>query len=103
MALISKIKVGTTTYDIALPHSTGDKGWADVLDLVDSTKKAHFIVCTEAGNTPKGITHGSITGTLEASQSTKGMIYLVPHTHTEGPRTSDIYDEYITAGTTTLV
>ena len=49
MALISKIKVGTTTYDIALPHSTGDKGWDDVVDLIDSTKKAHFIVCTEEG------------------------------------------------------
>ena len=103
---ISKVNVGGTVYEIALPYSNGgtleNKGWADILNLVNDSKKAHFIVCTEAANTPEDITFGSVTGTLVASENTKGMIYLVPHTHTQGPRTNDTYDEYITAGTTSL-
>lgn len=62
------------------------------------------IICTSAGDTPKDVTwtsgSTSITGTLVASSSTKGIFYLVP---SPASATGDIdnYDEYITVGTST--
>lgn len=55
-----------------------------------------YIVCSSAANTPKDVTwnNGSadIVGTLVASASTKGKIYLVPSVNGE----KDIFDEYLT-------
>ena len=56
-----------------------------------------FIKCTNAANTPQGVqwTDGStvITGTLVASETTQGKIYLVPQQTASG---KDIYAEYTT-------
>jgi len=62
-----------------------------------------YIVCNSAANTPKDVVwnNGSatVTGTLVASASTKGKIYLVPSTNGE----KDIFDEYVTVNPTTDV
>lgn len=70
---------------------------------VDSLNNWEYVVCTNAANTPQGVTWQSgsttITGTLVASADTMYKIYLVPDTN----GTNDIYDEYITvnpSGTT---
>lgn len=59
-----------------------------------------YIVCDSAANTPKDVTwnNGSadIVGTLVASASTKGKIYLVPSVNGE----KDIFDEYLTVNPT---
>ena len=56
-----------------------------------------FTISTDAASTPQGVTwddHGTtITGTLVASVSTKGVFYLVPVTTQSG---KDIYAEYVT-------
>ena len=56
-----------------------------------------FIKSTNAANTPEGVTwnDGStvITGTLVASETTQGKIYLVPQTNGAG---KDIFAEYTT-------
>ena len=56
-----------------------------------------FIKCTNAANTPQGVqwTDGStvITGTLVASETTQGKIYLVPAKNTAQ---KDIFAEYTT-------
>ena len=56
-----------------------------------------FIKSTNASNTPEGVTwnDGStvITGTLPASETTQGKIYLVPQTNGAG---KDIFAEYTT-------
>ena len=87
MANISQIKVGNTTYNIDAV-TLGGKTYQEIVDLVNT---AQFVVCDSAANTPKGVTHGSIVGTLEASSADKNNIYLVPHTHYTG----DSYDEYV--------
>lgn len=96
MAEISKITIPN-------PRA-GESGQAATLtfDIKDATARAAIIagftykVCTNAANTPYGVTWMSgstlITGTLVASADTKGF-YLVPSSN-EG--TKDIYDEYIT-------
>lgn len=87
MADISKITVGGVTYDIK--------------DSVARDIALKFVICTNAANTPYGVTWidktdpedpQTITGTLEASSSTKG-IYLVPVDGTSG---KNIHDEYVT-------
>ena len=59
-----------------------------------------FIKCTNAANTPEGVqwTDGStvITGTLVASETTQGKIYLVPQQTASG---KDIFAEYTTVAT----
>lgn len=63
---------------------------------VDSLNNWEYVVCTNASNTPKGVTWNSsgttITGTLVASADTMYKIYLVPDTN----GTNDTFDEYIT-------
>lgn len=63
---------------------------------VDSLNNWEYVVCTDASNTPYGVTWSSggttITGTLVASADTMYKIYLVPDTN----GTNDTFDEYIT-------
>lgn len=63
---------------------------------VDSLNNWEYVVCTNAANTPQGVTWQSgsttITGTLVASADTMYKIYLVPDTN----GTNDTFDEYIT-------
>jgi len=58
--------------------------------------KLSFIICTQASNTPYGVTWNkngtTITGTLVASDNTKGIFYLVPSII----GTNNVYIEYIT-------
>lgn len=57
-----------------------------------------FVISTDAGSTPAGITwvndNVTVTGTLQASDLTKPYIYLVPHIKTQG--SVDFYREYVT-------
>ena len=66
---------------------------------VDNLNNWEYVVSTDAGSTPYGVTWTSggttITGTLVASADTMYKIYLVPDTN----GTNDIYDEYITVRT----
>ena len=62
-----------------------------------------FIVATEAGNTPAGVTwddHGTtITGTLTANDAKGNAFYLVPDQRTEPtPATNNDYREFVAAG-----
>lgn len=63
---------------------------------VDNLNNWEYVVCTQASDTPQGVTWESggttITGTLVASADTMYKIYLVPDVN----GTNDIYDEYIT-------
>lgn len=56
-----------------------------------------IIKCTNAANTPQGVQWKSgsttITGTLVASEATKGKLYFVPLENGEG---KDLYAEYVT-------
>jgi len=89
---------------IELPSgSTYDLVDSGARDLIAAINNWEYVVCTNAGNTPKDVTWGSgasaVTGTLVASADTMYKIYLVPSTN----GTNDIYDEYITvnpSGTT---
>lgn len=62
-----------------------------------------YVFATDAATTPKGVKWSvssqagptTITGTLEASASTKGIFYLVPSDQSASGD-NDIYDEYIT-------
>ena len=69
-------------------------------DLIAAINQWEYLVCTNAANTPYGVTWESggttITGTLVASDSTMYIIYLVP---TSGGVGSDGYKEYITVKT----
>ena len=73
---------------------------ATAREAISGITSFDFIVCTSAANTPKDVVWNnggtSVTGTLVASASTKGKVYLVPSTN----GTKDIYDEYITVNTT---
>lgn len=64
---------------------------------VDNLNNWEYVVCTQASDTPQGVTWESggttITGTLVASADTMYKIYLVPDTN----GTNDIFDEYFTA------
>ena len=61
-----------------------------------------FIKCTAAADTPAGVQWDdngtTITGTLVASTTTKGKIYLVPQKNGAG---KDIFEEYVTVNTGT--
>ena len=89
---------------ITLPSGTS-------YDIKDATARSaianihtfDYIVCTQASDTPYGVTWDSggttITGTLVASDTTMYKIYLVPQDNATG----DYFDEYITvnpSGTT---
>lgn len=83
---ISKITLPSgTTYDIK-----------DAVARQMAGAGVSFTVCTQASNTPYGVTWDddgtTITGTLVASGDTEGIFYLVP-AFTE---TKDIYAEYVT-------
>lgn len=92
MADISKITLPSgNTYDIKD---------ATARDLIAAINSFNYTVCTNAANTPQGVTWDSggttITGTLAASASTMYKIYLVPSSI--GP--NNAFDEYITLNTT---
>lgn len=89
---------------ITLPSGTS-------YDIKDATARSaiakihtfDYIVCTQASDTPYGVTWDSgettITGTLAAASTTMYKIYLVPQDNATG----DYFDEYITvnpSGTT---
>ena len=85
---------------ITLPDgNTYDLKDAEARALIDQIVGGSlaFIKSTAANNTPEGVTwnDGStvITGTLPASDDTKGKIYLVPQTNGAG---KDIFAEYTT-------
>lgn len=83
---ISKITLPSgTTYDIK-----------DTVARQMAGGGVSFTVCTQASNTPYGVTWDddgtTVTGTLVASEDTEGVFYLVP-LHTQ---TKDIYSEYVT-------
>lgn len=65
-------------------------------DLIAAINNWEYVVCTDAGNTPEGVTWQSgsttITGTLVAASTTMYKIYLVPAVS----GTDDTYAEYIT-------
>ncbi len=54
-----------------------------------------------AGNIPKGVVAGGVTGTLEASAAQAGAFYLVKSSTTPSSETLDIYDEYVVIGSST--
>lgn len=87
MADISKVTVGSTTYDIK--DTTARAAAAAGFDT---------IVSTTAANTPEGVqwdNNGTVvTGTLAAADALKG-IYLVKSATQVG--TKDTYDEYVSA------
>lgn len=90
MADISKITLPSgTTYNIKDETAR---------DAIAGLTSFEYVICSEAGNTPQGISWvksgTTITGTLAASGETKGKIYLVPSTH----GANDIYNEYMTIG-----
>lgn len=92
MADISKITLPTgSTYDIKD---------AVAREAIAGMVSFDYVKSTNAATTPKDVqwNNGSttITGTLVASSSTVGKIYLVPSTN----GTNDVYDEYITVNTT---
>lgn len=85
---ISKITLDSgTTYDIK------DQVARDAIDQLNSFE---YYICTEASNTPSGITWTkqgvTVTGTLVAAEATKYKIYLVPHTNGE----NNFFDEFLT-------
>lgn len=63
----------------------------DAVTALQALPTFDVIICTEAGNTPAGVTFGAVTGTLVASADTMHKIYLVPET----TGTGDNYAEYI--------
>lgn len=85
---ISKITLDSgTTYDIK------DQVARDAIDQLNSFE---YYICTEASNTPSGITWTkqgvTVTGTLVAAEATKYKIYLVPRTNGE----NNFFDEFLT-------
>lgn len=92
MADISKITLPTgSTYDIK--DSVARSAIAGMVSF-------DYVKSTSAATTPKDVqwdnSGTTVTGTLVASSSTVGKIYLVPSTN----GTNDVYDEYITVNTT---
>lgn len=63
----------------------------DAVTALQALPTFDVIICTEAANTPAGVTFGAVTGTLTASADTMHKIYLVP----EVSGTGDNYSEYI--------
>lgn len=63
----------------------------DAVTALQALPTFDVIICTEAANTPAGVTFGAVTGTLAASADTMHKIYLVPETSGTG----DNYSEYI--------
>ena len=93
MANLTQIELPSgTVYDLM------DQGARDLIAAINNWE---YLVCTNAANTPYGITWDdegtTITGTLVASDSTMYTIYLVPAAN----GTNDIYAEYITVRTGT--
>lgn len=76
--------------DVTSVKSALDKLGNAVNDL-QALPSFDVIICTEAGNTPAGVTFGVVTGTLAASADTMHKIYLVP----EASGAGDNYSEYI--------
>lgn len=86
-----------TIWQLTTPNNT-------TYDIEDKVARAaalagvKFILCTNASNTPYGVTWDddgtTVTGTLVASDATSGKFYLVP-VHTEDPD-KDIFAEYVT-------
>lgn len=81
---------------ITLPSGTT----YDICDVVAREAASHgmqLIKCTNAADTPYGVTWKdggtTITGTLVASSTTSGKMYLVP---VETPDDKDIFAEYVT-------
>lgn len=76
----------------------GGKTYEELLEFLNSVS---IIVSKDAANTPLGVSWSNgvqtIVGTLAPENATNGAIYLVKHTHTEGPLEGDKYDEYIVA------
>ena len=88
MADISKITLPTgSTYDIK--DTVAREAIAGMVSM-------DFVVCSSAANTPKDVewdnSGTTVTGTLEASSSTIGKIYLVP----ANSGTRDIFAEFLT-------
>ena len=93
MADISKITLPSgTTYNIKDEYAR---------NAIAGMTSFEYIICSEAGNTPKDVEWKkgttTIVGTLVANSETKGRIYLVPSEN----GVKDIYDEYITIGSGT--
>lgn len=85
---ISKITLDSgTTYDIK------DQVARDAIDQLNSFE---YYICTEASNTPSGISWTkegvTVIGTLVAAEATKYKIYLVPRTNGE----NNFFDEFLT-------
>lgn len=80
-------------------------------DIKDATARASingiFVIAWNgtgtavANKVPKGVTAGTVSGALEADESTLGKFYLVKSSSVQDPTLLDIYDEYVTvrAGT----
>lgn len=102
MADISKIKTtNNTVYNIK--DATARSDIATLQGAVASLNSFEYAICTNAGNTPKGIKWTpsggqEITGTLEAASTTMYKIYLVPSQNSYG----DVYDEYITVNVSSV-
>lgn len=85
-----------TIWQITTPNNT-------TYDIEDKAARAaaakgiQLIKCTNAANTPSGVTWDddgtTVTGALVASDTTTGKIYLVPLETTE---TRNVFDEYVT-------
>lgn len=85
-----------TIWQITTPNNT-------TYDIEDKAARAaaakgiQLIKCTNAANTPSGVTWDddgtTVTGTLVASDTTTGKIYLVPIENTE---TKNVFAEYVT-------
>lgn len=85
-----------TIWQITTPNNT-------TYDIEDKAARAaaakgiQLIKCTNAANTPYGVTWEdggvTVTGTLVASDTTTGKIYLVPLDDTA---TRNVFDEYVT-------
>ena len=56
MANISQIKVGDITYNIDAV-TVGGKTYQEIINLVNT---AQLVVCSTAGNTPKGVSFQSV-------------------------------------------
>ena len=82
----------STFFDTGVSNVKGalDK-LGDAVTALQAIPTFDVIICTEAANTPAGVTFGAVTGTLAASADTMHKIYLVPETSGTG----DNYSEYI--------
>ena len=98
MANIKQISLGSSTYELLAKYIQDNSGnaktWQDILDLMEQAFQV--VVSKDAATTPKGVTWGSVTGTLEASAADPNTIYLVP----VDDSLSGAYAEYIAVAKT---